>query len=214
MDSLQNTAERALTQQSLSAFAEALSAKVSVPGGGGAAAYAGALAASLGAMAARFTAGKKKFAAYEEDLARMLSELDALRLRFLALVEEDAAAFEPLSAAYGIPKDDPARADILRGATLQALAPPCGMIACCAGTIEILEELADKCSRLMISDAGCAAAAAKAAMEAAWLNVLVNSRSLPEDPQAQRMEADARTLCDAYLPRAAAVYEKVLEILE
>lgn len=202
-----------LTEQTLAAFSQQLSAKVSVPGGGGAAAYAGALAASLGAMAANFTVGKKKFADVEEDLERIIADLDTLRLRFLSLVEEDAAAFEPLSAAYGIPKDDPARPGILREATLAAILPPYRMLLCCADTVDLLEELADKCSRLMISDAGCAAAAVTAAMESAWLNVLVNTRSLPGDADAKRFESEAWELCDENLPRTAAIYQQVHDIL-
>ncbi len=202
-----------LTEQTLAAFSEQLSAKVSVPGGGGAAAYAGALAASLGAMAANFTVGKKKFADVEEDLVRIIADLDTLRLRFLSLVEEDAAAFEPLSAAYAIPKDDPTRPDILREATLAAILPPYRMLLCCEDTVDLLEELVDKCSRLMISDAGCAASAVTAAMESAWLNVLVNTRSLPEDDEAKRYEAEAWEMCEDGLPRAAAIYQRVHGIL-
>ena len=101
-----------LTTHSCTAFAEALASKASVPGGG-AAAMAGALGIALCSMVGNFTTGKKKFAAVEEDVQRMLAEGEALRIRLLELVDADAEAFEPLSRAYSIPKDDPTRPQIM-----------------------------------------------------------------------------------------------------
>ena len=111
-----------LMEKSCIEFADALAAKVSVPGGGGAAAYVGALGVALGSMTANFTTGKKKYAEYEDDVQRMLQVGDEVRLRLLELVDEDAAAFFPLSEAYGIPKEDPTRAERLEEATEAALA--------------------------------------------------------------------------------------------
>ena len=48
-----------MTDRSCRQFAEALAARQPVPGGGGAAAYAGALGAALCAMVARFDEAKK-----------------------------------------------------------------------------------------------------------------------------------------------------------
>ena len=93
-----------LMEKSCIEFADALAAKVSVPGGGGAAAYVGALGVALGSMTANFTTGKKKYAEYEEDIQRILAEGDVIRAKLIDLVFADAEAFEPLSKAYGIPR--------------------------------------------------------------------------------------------------------------
>ena len=61
-----------LTTLSSAEFAAALASKASVPGGGGAAAMAGALGVALCSMVGNFTTGKKKFAAVEEDVQRIL----------------------------------------------------------------------------------------------------------------------------------------------
>ena len=61
-----------LSELSCAAFADALAAKTSVPGGGGASALVGALGVALCSMAGRFTAGKKKYEAYEADILRIL----------------------------------------------------------------------------------------------------------------------------------------------
>ena len=107
-----------LTDLSCTAFADALAAKASVPGGGGAAALTGALAIALCSMAGNFTAGKKKYASVEEDVQRILAQCEALRIQLLDLVDADAKAFEPLSKAYAIPRDDPSRAQVMEEATL------------------------------------------------------------------------------------------------
>ena len=87
------------SQFSCADFAQALASKTSVPGGGGAAAMAGALSAALCSMAGNFTAGKKKYAAYEADIQRILTEAEALRQCLLTLVDADADGFEPLAKA-------------------------------------------------------------------------------------------------------------------
>ena len=98
-----------LEEMTLAQFAEQLAAKTPVPGGGGASALMGALGAALGSMVANYTVGKRKYAAVEEEVQDILARMEELRKKLLELVEEDAAAFEPLSRAYAIPKDDPSR---------------------------------------------------------------------------------------------------------
>ncbi len=189
-------------------FADALAAKASVPGGGGAAAYVGALSAALCSMVGEFTVGKKKYAEYEGDVRRMLSEGEGVRARLLELVEEDAEAFHPLSRAYGIPKEDPTRGEVLEAAAKAAIAPPLEMMRQIARAIELLEEMGAKGSRMIISDVGCGAAFAASAMQAAALNVLVNTRGLADRAHAREVEAEARELM-AYVSRANAVVDAV-----
>ena len=190
-------------------FADALAAKVSVPGGGGAAAYVGALAVALCSMVGNFTTGKKKYAAYEDDVQRMLAEGEQVRVRLLELVEEDAAAFYPLSQAYGIPKEDPSRAEVLEKCTKDALAGPLEMMRQVAKAIELLEEMNVKGSRMLVSDVGCGAACAAAAMQAAAMNVFINTKGLQDRDYAVRVEAEADALL-AYVPRAQKVADEVV----
>ena len=60
-----------LTKMSCEDFASVLAARQPVPGGGGAAAYVGALGVALGSMVGTYTSGKKSAAAYEGDIRRM-----------------------------------------------------------------------------------------------------------------------------------------------
>ena len=197
-----------MMEKTCTEFADALAAKVSVPGGGGAAAYVGALSVALCNMVGNFTTGKKKYAEYEEDVQRMLAEGDEVRARLLQLVEEDAAAFYPLSQAYGIPKEDPTRDEQLEKCTKDALAGPLEMMRQIAKAIELLEEMNVKGSRMLISDVGCGAACAAAAMQAAALNVFINTKGLRDREFAEKVEAEADELL-AYVPRAQAVADEV-----
>ena len=191
-----------LTDKSCAAFVDALAAKEPVPGGGGAAALAGALAVALCSMVGNFTTGKKTYAAVEDDIRRMLAEAEDVRLRLLGLVEEDALAFAPLAAAYGIPKDDPTRAEVLEMATKGACVAPVEMMRQVAHAIELLEEMGQEGSRLLVSDVGCGALLARAALEAASMNVFVNTRSYKQAEWAYALEEECDELLDEYIPRA------------
>lgn len=191
-----------LTDRSVRDFGRELAAKVSVPGGGGAAAIVGAYAAALCSMAGNFTVGKKKYAQYEDDLQHILSESEQIRERLMDLVQEDADAFEPLSKAYAVPKDDPERAGILEEATRRAAGPPLEMMKEISRSIELLEQMLEKGSVIMVSDVGCGALLAGAALESAALNVSVNTKSLRDREQAQKLDERAEEMLEEYLPRA------------
>ena len=200
-----------LTQQSCKAFAQALASKAPVPGGGGAAALAGALGTALCAMVGNFTVGKKKYAAVEADVQAMLERCQALQERFLQLVEEDAAAFEPLSRAYAIPKNAPDRAPGLEEATWQASQAPAEMVQCCAQAVALLEEMLEKGSVMLLSDVGCGALLCRAAMESAALNVFVNTAALKDRQAAEALEQEMDALLQDALPRADRVAKQVTE---
>ena len=196
-------------KMTVEALAEQLASSSPTPGGGGAAALAGALAAALGAMAARLTAGKAKFLPYEADHRRIIADCDALRKALLGLMDEDAAAFLPLSKVYAMDKSAPDYLTALRQATLDAAAAPFAMMERCRDVIVLLEELRGKCSALLLSDVGCAAALARAALQCAAINVWVNTRTLPEDEAARALKEAAAALWAEYGPRAAAVADEI-----
>lgn len=202
-----------MTEWTCTDLASALASKESVPGGGAAAAYAGALAAALGSMVANFTTGKKKYAAYKEDIQRILEESIRARIRLMELMDADAACFYPLSQAYGIPKDDPTREETLEQCTKAALASPLAMMQETCSVIELLEELEQKGSRLLLSDVGCGAALARAALESAALNVVVNTAGLKDRTFAASTDENCSRMLREYCPRAQAIVDAVMASL-
>ena len=198
-----------ITDYSCNEFAGKLAAKVSVPGGGGAAALVGALSMALCSMAGNFTTGKKKYAQYEEELQAILKEAEDIRTRLLDLVEEDAKMFEPLSVAYSIPKEDPQRVEKLEKATLDAIVPPLEMMRQIKRVVELLERMKEIGSVIMISDVGCGAALAGAALRSASLNVFINTKSLQDRDKANSFEQEADSILDEYVVRAQNVFDDV-----
>ena len=198
-----------LTKLSCEDFAAVLAAKEPVPGGGGAAALVGALGVALGSMVGNFTTGKRRFADVEDDIQRMLADGEAIRTRLIELVAEDAEAFYPLSQAYGIPKEDPTRAERLEEATKGACAGPVEMMRQICRAIELLEEMGKKGSKMLISDVGCGAMLCRAALEAASLNVFVNTKTLADRAFAEALEAECDAMLAEYCPRAEACAKAV-----
>ena len=200
-----NTAE-----QSCGAFLDALASKAPVPGGGGASALAGALGAALCTMVGNYTVGKQKYAAVEEDVKALMARAEDLRARLLGLVDTDAAAFEPLSRAYAIPKEDPSRGEVMERCLRDAAAAPMEILRLCCEAIDLHSEMLDKGSVMVLSDVGTGAVLCWGALYGAWLNVKVNTKSMADRPYAEAMNDEADGLVEQYWKRAEQIYESVM----
>ena len=202
-----------LIDKTVAAFTEELASPAPVPGGGGASALAAAIGVSLGDMVGELTVGKKKYADVEEEIQSLMARAQALRIRFLELVDADAAAFAPLAKAYGIPKEDPNRAQIMEEALKTACSVPMDIMRACAEAIDIIEEFAAKGSKLAVSDAGCGAILCKAAMQAAALNVFINTKSMKDLSCRAALEEEADALLTKYTDLGDTIYESVANSL-
>ena len=199
-----------LTNQSCAGFAGALAAKTPVPGGGGASALVGALGAALCSMVCHYTVGKQKYATVEEDVKAILVRAEELRKKLLALVDADAAAFEPLSRAYTIPKDDPSREAIMEQCLRDAAAPPMELLRLSCQAIDLHRELLDKGSPMVLSDVGTGVIFCWSALYGAALNVKVNTKPMRDRAYAEEMNAEADALVNKYWKIAEQVYEAVI----
>ena len=182
-----------LIDKTVAAFTEELASPAPVPGGGGASALAAAIGVSLGDMVGELTVGKKKYADVEEEIQSLMARAQALRIRFLELVDADAAAFAPLAKAYGIPKEDPNRAQIMEEALKTACSVPMDIMRACAEAIDIIEEFA--------------------AMQAAALNVFINTKSMKDLSCKAALEEEADALLTKYTDLGDTIYESVANSL-
>lgn len=194
-------------------FAARLASREPTPGGGGASALVGAVAAALGGMVASLTLGKAKYADVQAEVARLQVEAGALQASLLELMDRDAAAFEPLSRAYALPRvtetEKALRAEVMEAALQDACAPPLGIMEACCEAAKIIASLARIGSRLAVSDAGCAAACCRAAVCAASLNVFVNTRLMADRERASALNARAQAMLDRCVPLCDRVYDEV-----
>lgn len=192
-------------------FTEVLASSAPTPGGGGASALVGAIGVSLAAMVANLTVGKKKYADVEEEMIALEKACQSLRTDLLDCARKDAEGFKPLAKAYGIPKEDPNRAEILENATLAALAAPMEIMELCCKAIDLAETAAQKGSRLAVSDAGCAASICRAALESASLNVFINTSCLKNRAKAEELEAKAKEMLRVSCKKADEIFAAVKE---
>lgn len=192
-------------------FLQALASEEPTPGGGGASAICGALGAALASMVGNLTTGKKKYAQYEQDIRTILEKAEDLRERLMVCVDEDAACFEPLSRAYGIPKDDPFRDDVMEKALNNACTAPMNILRLAAETLELHDELLIKGSRIMLSDVGVGALCCQTALKGAALNVLTNTKLMKNRRRAEELNGEVNALLKKYAPMADKIYEEVFK---
>lgn len=192
-------------------FLKALASDAPTPGGGGASAYCGALACALASMMARITLQSKKYAGVSEIMEKALDELDELSEDLVKLVDLDARAFIPLSTAYKMPKSTPdeiaARDLAIQSSLIQACDVPLDIMVSCADVVDVCKTVAEHGSTMAISDAGAAVILAKAAMQAASLNVFANIASMTDKELATKYVRKANKVMDD----GASVADEVLD---
>ena len=198
-----------MTLASCREFVTVLASDAPAPGGGGAAALVGAIGTALGNLVGSLTVGKKKYAAVEAEIIALKAKCDDLQKQLLDQVEADEVNFLPLAKAYGIPKDDPNRDKVMEEATIIACSTPMHIMELCCEAIEAIAVFAEKGSRLAVSDAGCGAVCCKAALQAASLNVFINTKSLKNREVAEEMNAKANGMLDKYCAMADGIFEQV-----
>ena len=179
-------------------FVEVLASKAPVPGGGGASALVGAIGTALGNMVGSLTVGKKKYADVEEEMWELKKKADELQKELLHLIERDAEVFEPLSKAYGMPREtEEEKAEKARVMEIV-------LKDACSVPMEIME----KCCEAI--EAGVGAAFCKAALQGASLNVYINTKSMKNREYAEELNAKCDAMLEKYTKIADEVFESVL----
>ena len=197
------------TTKSCREFVTVLASNEPAPGGGGASALVAAVGTALGNMVGSLTVGKKKYADVEAEIIALQKKCDALQTELLDQVPADAEGFVPLARAYGIPKDDPDRPRIMEEATITACQVPMHIMELCCEAIDCIAVFAAKGSRLAVSDAGCGAVCCKAALQAASLNVFINTKSLKNREVAEDMNRHANVMLNKYCQLADEIFNEV-----
>lgn len=197
------------SDMSVREFTDALASRAPVPGGGGASALVGAVGVALGSMVGNLTTGKRKYADFEEELSSIMDRAEDLRNELIRLIDADAAAFEPLSRAYGIPGDAPGRQETMESALKLACTVPMDIMRTLCSVIDLHVVLAEKGSVLAISDVGVGVACCRAALVGASLNVFINTKSMTDREYAAKIEAEADGMLDKYCRLADRVFSAV-----
>lgn len=211
---MQNNQTNKMTDKTCEDFVIALASNAPVPGGGGASALVGAIGMALGDMVGSLTLGKKKYADVQVDIEWLKERAGEIERELLNLIERDAEVFEPLSRAYGLPKETAAeqahKAQVMEAALKEACAVPLSIMERCCEAIELISEFAQKGTTIAISDAGCGAACCRAALTSASMNVFINTKAMTDRAYAEEINSKANAMLGKYIPLSDIIAESVL----
>lgn len=206
-----------MTDMNMNEFLEVLSSSAPVPGGGGACGYVAAVGMSLGSMVANLTTGKKKYAEYQEEIEKIITETKTITKELAECMDKDAVSFEPLSKAYGLPKNTDEeiayREEVMEKALVTASEAPLLMMETIYKALKVLERLAVIGSRIAISDVGVGVQMCKAAVNGASLNVYINTKMMKNTDIAEEMNTRADELVIMSNELADRTYEEVMEVI-
>jgi formiminotetrahydrofolate cyclodeaminase len=195
-------------EMALADLIDAFSSTDAVPGGGSAAALAGAVGVSLLLMVAGLP--KTKTGAPEEtaDLAEASSRLHPLRDALVELVDRDSDAYRQVLAAFRLPKaseaDKAARTDAIGRATRAAIDAPLDTMRLCQQALRGAVIVASNGSRKTTSDVGVALELLVAALRGARLNVEINLAGMNDEAYTARVKEEAEELVSGAAEDAAA----------
>jgi formiminotetrahydrofolate cyclodeaminase len=179
----------------LRVFIERLASAAPTPGGGSAAALAGALAAGLTAMVARLSMDR---GGDDELLDQSVRTAEQAAATLLALVDRDAEAFDRVIKAYGLPRGSDQEKQERRAAVQDALqnaaAIPLATAEQAVLVVALTPELARTGNPNAVSDVGVAALLAHAAVRGALLNVAINVKSITDPAYREATTARADDL--------------------
>ncbi|WP_164689800.1 glutamate formimidoyltransferase [Herpetosiphon llansteffanensis] len=173
---------------------QAFAAGTPTPGGGSAAALAGALAGSLGQMVANLTVSRKKYAAVKPIIAAALERVSEATTNLGKLALADSAAFNAISVARKLPEDQADREQQMAAAILHACEIPLQVAQQAASLFADLQLLATQGNANARTDAQVGGYLAFAAVNGACLNVLVNLSDLSDSQQRDAFSAKVASL--------------------
>lgn len=206
-----------LSEMKVSAFAALLGSDAPAPGGGSAAALCGSLGAALCSMVANLTVGKKKYEEYQALAASVADQADRLRKGFLDAIDRDTEVFNEMSAAFGLPKttdeEKQVRSAAIQTALVGCTESPLHMMRLCKEAIALTGSIFGKSNASALSDLGVSALCLKAAVQGAWLNVLINLGSLKDQEKSAAFRAEGEQLLSGVCAACDELYEKTVAAL-
>ena len=201
-----------MREQTIGSWLDDLASGAPAPGGGAVAAMHAAMGAALVSMVCELTIGRPKYAQHEPTMRAALAEAGECRQRAVDLAEADALAFTMVTDAYRLPKateeDKAARSTAIQEALVQAADVPLRTAALAAEILALARMIRPGANVNVLSDVAVAAVSARAAMQAAAVNVAVNRASMTDVIARARLETELARIGDE-----VAAAEKFIEEL-
>lgn len=206
-----------LTEMKIMDFTDLLASAAPAPGGGAAAALAGTLGVALTHMVEALTVDKKGYEEHRELTKQIMTQAEGIHQGLVYMIDKDAEAFNSFGAAMALPKDTgeqkTKRAEAMQAALKNCTLMPFEIMRCAFSALELTERAIGKSNKTVISDLGVAALLLKAAVQSAWLNILVNIGSIKDQEFAEKYRSEGEKLLTAAVPLADKIYTEVLKNL-
>ena len=167
-----------LITKSVQDFISELAADSAAPGGGSAAALAGCLGAALTKMVCNLSLDEAKFGTVLPEIQAIQAQAADLLAKLTRAVDEDAAAFNEVMAAYKLPKateeEKTARLAAIQQSMKKAALLPLGVAGDCLEVLKLAGRILPIGNANAASDAAVSGLMAYAAMQGAIYNVKIN----------------------------------------
>ena len=206
-----------LVEMQINDFIAVLGSDTPAPGGGSASALAAAQGIALTKMVTELTIGKKKYAEFEDEIELLQKKAKSLQEGLLRAIDEDTEAFNQVSAVFGLPKtteeEKKARREAMQSALKGAAVTPFSMMEKIVDALKVTQAAVGKSNTNAASDLGVAALNLKAALQGAWLNVLINLASIKDEMFVRQYRKAGESLVEEGSKIADATYQQILESL-
>lgn len=206
-----------LVEMQINDFIAVLGSDTPAPGGGSASALAAAQGIALTKMVTELTIGKKKYAEFEDEIELLQKKAKSLQEGLLRAINEDTEAFNQVSAVFGLPKtteeEKKARREAMQSALKGAAVTPFSMMEKIVDALKVTQAAVGKSNTNAASDLGVAALNLKAALQGAWLNVLINLASIKDEMFVRQYRKAGESLVEEGSKIADATYQQILESL-
>ncbi|PJA53727.1 MAG: glutamate formimidoyltransferase, partial [Candidatus Marinimicrobia bacterium CG_4_9_14_3_um_filter_48_9] len=179
---LKDKHQPSLVTMTVTDFADELASDSPAPGGGSVAALAGSLGAALVNMVGVLTHDKKGYEAATIEVESLSLAARSLKENLLKLVDEDTESFNQVMSAMRLPKKTDEQKSVRDLAILQATkvsaSVPLRVMEACLKVVKLSARMAIIGNQNSLSDAGVGILMARAGLEGAAMNVLINLQGL------------------------------------
>lgn len=182
-----------IRSQTMGDFLDELASGSATPGGGAAAAVAGAMGAALMSMVSGLTIKRKKYAAVREEMQAVHARSEAIREEMTNLAQLDAYVFDRVMGAYGMSRktetQQSMRTAAIQNSLMDATQVPLKVAVQAAELFDYAPILAEKGNKNGIGDLGVGLLLADHALRSALINIEINLNLIQDNAFKEGVQA-------------------------
>ncbi|WPJ91172.1 cyclodeaminase/cyclohydrolase family protein [Facklamia hominis] len=199
-------------------FVNQLASDQPTPGGGAAAGVSASMGIGAILMAMIFSKTKKMSEAEHQYLLDRIEEFESIKLKFLEIIDRDASEFEPLSRAYGMPRETDSEKEARQAAIQEGLViasqPPLDLIKETEKVLKDFDAILPLIKKMIISDVGVGLQLLRSTLHSSRLNLYINGSSITDEA----IKAEYIALADEKIPALSdqidRYYDQVKDVLK